>query len=75
MCEHTASPWPSTANYIQSLADLGNSFEVVRTMRMVPVSNQAILELTAATLLPLAPLLLTIMPLEEMLKKLTSLSL
>jgi hypothetical protein len=57
---------------IQSLADLGNSCEVVRSMNTVPISKQAVLELAAAVLLPLAPLLLTVMPLEELLKKLAS---
>ena len=55
---------------IQSLADLGNSFEIVQTMRFAPVTRDAILRLAAATLLPLAPLLLTIMPLEALLGKL-----
>ena len=55
---------------IQSLADLGNSFEIVQTMRFAPVTRDAILRLAAATLLPLAPLLLTIMPLEALLEKL-----
>jgi hypothetical protein len=57
---------------LQSLADLANSYEVVRTMSIAPITRQAILRLAAATLLPLAPLLLTIMPLEELLKKLAS---
>ena len=55
---------------IQSLADLGNSFEVVRSMRIAPVTRDAIVQLAAATLLPLVPLLLTVMPLEELLKRL-----
>ncbi len=55
---------------IQSLADLGNSFEVLRSMRVIPVTRDSILQLTIATLAPIAPLLLTIMPLEELLKKL-----
>ena len=55
---------------IQSLADLGNSFEVVRTMRLAPFSKETILQLAAATVAPLVPLLLTMMPLEELLKKL-----
>ena len=55
---------------IQSLADLGNSFEVVRGMRIAPVTRDAIVQLAAATLVPVAPLLLTMMPLEELLKKL-----
>jgi hypothetical protein len=55
---------------IQSLADLGNSYEVVRTMRLFLVTRDAVIQLGVATILPLAPLLLTVMPLEEVLKKL-----
>ena len=55
---------------IQSLADLGNSFEVVRTMQIAPITRDAILRLAAATLAPIVPLLLTMMPLEELVKKL-----
>jgi len=55
---------------IQSLADMGNSFEVVRTMRMVPITRQAVVQLVVATLAPVAPLALTMMSLEELLKKL-----
>jgi hypothetical protein len=55
---------------IQSLADLGNSFTVVQEMRLAPVTKDVILRLGIATLLPMAPLLLTMMPLEELLRKL-----
>ena len=55
---------------IQSLADLSNSFEVVRTMRVTPITKEAILQLVSATLAPVVPLALTMMPLEELLKKL-----
>ena len=55
---------------IQSLADLGNSYEVVRTMRPVPVTKEMVIQLALATLAPIAPLALTMMPLEELLKKL-----
>jgi len=55
---------------IQSLADLANSFEVVRTMRIAPVTKDAILQLAALTLVPVVPLALTMMPLGELLKKL-----
>jgi hypothetical protein len=57
---------------IQSLADLGNSYEVVRGMRLAPITKLAVLGVVTATLLPIAPLVLTVMPLEELLKKLTS---
>ncbi len=53
---------------IQSLADLANSFEVVRAMRVLPVALQDIIALAVAALVPIAPLLLTAMSLEELLK-------
>jgi len=43
---------------------------VVRTMRLAPVTKEALVQLAAATLAPVAPLALTMMPLEELLKKL-----
>ncbi len=55
---------------IQSLADLGNSFEVVQSMRTVPVTRQAVVQVVAATLVPILPLALTMMPLDELLRKL-----
>jgi len=58
---------------IQSLADMGNSFTVVRTMRLAPIGRDAVLELAACVLLPLMPLLLTVMPVEQLVKKLVGL--
>jgi hypothetical protein len=55
---------------IQSLADLGNSFAIIQDMRVVPVTKQAMFQLAVATIAPVVPLLLTLMPLEELLKKL-----
>jgi hypothetical protein len=55
---------------IQSLADLGNSYAVVQAMRPVPVTKEMVIQLAAATLAPIVPLALTMMPLEELLKKL-----
>ena len=55
---------------IQSLADLANGYEVVRTMRLAPITKEAILRLAAATLAPIVPLLLTMMPFEELAAKL-----
>jgi hypothetical protein len=55
---------------IQSLADLANGYEVVRTMRLAPITKEAILRLTAAALVPIVPLLLTMMPFEELAAKL-----
>jgi hypothetical protein len=58
---------------IQSLADIGNSFTVVRTMRVAPITRDAVLELSAAVLVPLTPLLLTVMPVDQLLKQLVGL--
>ena len=52
---------------IQSLADLGNSFAVVREMRVVPFVTDDLIRLVVATAVPLLPLLLTIMPLDQLL--------
>jgi len=55
---------------IQSLADLGNSYEVVRTMRAAPITKETVIRMAAAVVAPIAPLALTMMPLEELLKRL-----
>ena len=55
---------------IQSLADLGNSYEVVRSMRLAPVTKETVLPLIVSTLAPIAPLGLTMMPLEQLLRTL-----
>jgi len=52
---------------IQSLADLGNSFEVVKGMRLVPFTWQTILQLAVVTLAPVAPLTLTMLSPEQLL--------
>jgi hypothetical protein len=57
---------------IQSLADLNGSLEIVREMRIVPVSNKAVLTIVTLTLAPIAPLLLTMIPVEELAKTLFS---
>jgi len=51
---------------IQSLADLGNSYSLVRDMRAVPFGLEDISRLAAATAAPLVPLLLTIFSPEEL---------
>ena len=55
---------------IQSLADLSNSLEVVRTMRLAPMTRDDVIRLLMVTLLQVAPLTLTMMPLEELLRRL-----
>ena len=54
---------------IQSLADMGNSFGVVREMSFIPFKKEGVLLIVVATLLPIAPLLLTMMPLAELTRK------
>jgi len=51
---------------IQSLADLGNSYALVRDMRPIPFGLEDVSRLAAATAAPLLPLLLTIFSLEEL---------
>lgn len=55
---------------IQSLADLANSYEVVRNMRIAPITRDAAFQLAGAALAPIVPLALTMMPLEDLLKML-----
>lgn len=54
---------------IQSLADLGNSYDKVRGMSVVPVTRGAVAQLVVATLLPLLPLTLTLISFEELLTR------
>ncbi len=55
---------------IQSLADMGGAYEIVEGMRIVPASYTAVIHLAVATLIPVAPLLLTMIPLNELAQKL-----
>jgi hypothetical protein len=55
---------------IQSLADLANSYAVLSEMRQVPFTLKDMSRLAVATVLPILPLLLTVMPLEELLTRL-----
>lgn len=55
---------------IQSLADLGNSYEVIKDMRWIPFTLTTVLELGVTTLLPVLPLLLTMISVEELVERL-----
>ena len=55
---------------IQSLADLNNSFDVIRSMQLLPFGKQTIIQLAVVALSPLLPLLLTMISLEDLLKRL-----
>jgi hypothetical protein len=55
---------------IQSLADLGNSYEVVREMNLVPFSTKTVMQLAVTTVAPMLPLVLTMVPLDELIQRL-----
>jgi hypothetical protein len=55
---------------IQSLADLGNSYAVVKEMGVIPFGVRDITRLVAATAIPLLPLGLTVFSLEELVVRL-----
>jgi hypothetical protein len=44
--------------------------EVIRQMTVIPITRTMVIELGVAALLPVAPLLLTMVSLEELVKKL-----
>jgi hypothetical protein len=50
---------------IQSLADLGNVYTFVEKMNAVPISPRTPIQLALASLLPLTPLLFTVMPAKD----------
>ena len=54
---------------IQSLADIGNAVGVIGEMRMAPFTLRTVFELGVMTLLPVGPLLLTMISLEELLDR------
>jgi hypothetical protein len=53
---------------VQSLADMGGSFERVRDMGTVPVTRAAFLQLALSFLAPILPLALTLVSFDELLK-------
>ena len=55
---------------IQSLNDLAGSFEVVNSMRPFPFDKVVVLQTAIAVLLPVLPLALTMISLEDMVKRL-----
>lgn len=57
---------------IQSLADLGNSFEYIRNMKVVPFSLRVMIQLAVITSLPCVPLVLLVMPLDDILQLLSN---
>ncbi len=53
---------------IQSLADLGNSFGMIREMKIFPFSQQQILQIAVVACLPGLPLIFLVMPVGEILQ-------
>ncbi len=64
-----AEPLVGSAD-IQSLADLANSCDVVRGMRPFPFGKETVIQLVVTVVLPGLPLVLTVIPLEELVKRL-----
>jgi hypothetical protein len=55
---------------LQSLADLGNSFDVIREMQILPFGRPTVIRLLVVILLPLFPLIFTMIPFEEFISRL-----
>lgn len=55
---------------IQSLADMGNSYDVVREMRWLPFDTKTVLQLGVMAIVPVLPLTLTMVPLDQLLDRL-----
>ena len=53
---------------LQSLADLGNSYAFIQKVKALPIDPMTLLHLIVASLLPVIPLVLTVMPLKDLLK-------
>jgi hypothetical protein len=62
---------PDCTHEISGLGDLSNSFNVIQKMQVVPIVRNDIIMLVIATLAPVLPLVLTMMPLSELLKMLS----
>ena len=53
---------------IQSLTDMGASFRLIKEMGLTPFGRRAIIQLAVATFLPSLPLLLLVVPIEEIIQ-------
>lgn len=54
---------------VSSLTDMASSFDVVREMRVLPVTRDLVVQLVVMTLLPIAPLLPTMISVDELLQR------
>lgn len=55
---------------VSAMTDLDTTLGIIREMRYVPITRESVIWIAVAVLAPLVPLLLTVMPAEELLKKL-----
>ena len=60
---------------IQSLADLSNSFEIIREMNLLPFNYKSVVRLAIILVLPILPLFLTMIPLSEVIDRLLKMAL
>lgn len=65
-----AGDTPLGSSDIQSLADLGSAYANLRQMRALPFGSQAALQLAVAMAAPVAPLLLTMVSVDELVRRL-----
>jgi hypothetical protein len=54
---------------IQSLADLANSYAVIKAMRPVPFTRRAVMRTALLVLAPISPLVLTMVPAEKLIQR------
>ena len=64
----TGEPLVGSAD-IQSLADLAGGHDVLREMRVFPFSRQSFMVLAVVIALPYLPLTLTMIPFEELVRR------
>ena len=55
---------------VQSLADFGTGYEHVYDMRIIPLDTKAVMVVVLASVIPMLPLIGTVIPLQEILTKL-----
>jgi hypothetical protein len=51
---------------IQSLADIGNSFSVIREMKVLPIEMRHVVAVVALMYLPMIPIIATVVPIQKM---------
>lgn len=54
---------------LQSLADLGNSFQVIQGVRSFPFDKETVIQVVLFVLIPMLPLVLTMFSIEDLIKR------